>query len=146
GRDGESPLRGWLKRCAWLAAMNLGVTAVVTLGLWPLIAARFGNFSWLVFAGNLLLVPVMGAVILPSAMVALVVSAAFVGTMPGGWIERAAFGWVEWSLRAWLAVLRAVDRAGEGAYFRVPAEWSAAQGALYYAALLAFLWLLIRLR
>jgi ComEC/Rec2-related protein len=146
GRGGEPFLLTWLRRGAWLFAMNLGVTGLVTLGLWPLIAARFGTFSWLVFAGNLLLVPVMGAVILPSAMVALVISAAYVGSAPGGWVERALFGWLEACLSAWLWLLRAVDRLGGAAYFRVPPQWSAAQGALYYAALLGLVGLLIHLR
>jgi ComEC/Rec2-related protein len=136
---GGAPWRRWLRQGARLAWLNLLVTGVVTLGLWPLIAARFGTFSWLVFAGNLLLVPVLGAVILPAAMVALVVSLAWVASAPGAWLERAVFGFMELSLAAWLRVLRALDDLGAGLAFRVPADWSAMEGLAYYAALVALL-------
>jgi predicted membrane metal-binding protein len=145
-RGSGAPLRERMRHALWLLAMNVGVTGVVTLGLWPLIAARFGTFSWLVFAGNLLLVPAMGAVILPSAMVALAIGGALAGTAPGGWLERAVFGWLEGSLAAWLWVLRWVDRIGGGWVFQVPAHWSGRLGLIYYASLLLLLLVLIRLR
>ncbi len=145
-RESEPAWQGWPRRSVELLILNLGVTGVVTLGLWPLIAARFGTFSWLVFAGNLLLVPAMGAVILPSAMVALVISAAYAGSAPGSWVERLIFGWLELCLSAWLWVLRLVDRIGGGWFFRVPAEWSARQGAIYYLALIGLLVTLAQLR
>ncbi len=145
-RRSGSAWREWMRRGLGLLALNVGVTGVVTLGLWPLIAARFGTFSWLVFAGNLLLVPVMGAVILPSAMVALAISGAMAGTAPGGWLERAVFGWLEACLAAWLWLLRGVDRIGGGWVFQVPAHWSGRQGLLYYVSLLLLLLVLIRMR
>jgi ComEC/Rec2-related protein len=142
--DAQFRWRARARRWLWLGAMNVCVTAVVSLGLWPLIAARFGTFSWLVFAGNLLLVPVMGAVILPSALLALLAAAVHIGQPPGAWLERAMFGGVETALHAWLGMLRAVDRAGGGWVFQISFTWSTREVCAYYAALL--LWLMILFR
>lgn len=142
GGDAQFRWRARARRWLWLGAMNLGVTAAVSLGLWPLIAARFGTFSWLVFAGNLLLVPVMGAVILPSAMLALLTAALHVGHPPGAWLERAVFGWVETALWVWLGLLRAVDRVGGGWVFHVSFAWSARAVCAYYAVVV-LLWMIL---
>jgi ComEC/Rec2-related protein len=145
-RKGAPPLHRWLWHGLWLCWVNLAATAVVTLGLWPLIAARFGTFSWLVLAGNLLLVPIMGGVILPGAMVALAVAGLFLASPPESWLERAVFGSVELALKAWLWALRWLDRWGDGAVFRVSADWSAWEGIFYYLTLVALLTIVIRLR
>lgn len=144
--DPAGAWRARIGRWSHLLRMNVWVTAVVTLGLWPLIAARFGNLSLLVFAGNLLLVPAMGAVILPISMLALLVSLAYVGAPPGAWLERVSFALVEGSLTLWLAVLRFLDRAGPALVFRVKLDWDGRTGFVYYTVLIGLLALLIRWR
>lgn len=129
----------WLARAADAGAANLWVTLIVTLGLWPLIAERFHNFSFLVFAGNLLLVPAMELALLPVAMVALTTSLAFAAAAPGQWAERAAFGLLEAGLSVWVRVVHVLDRLGAGFVFRVVLDWPAQGFALYYAALLGAL-------
>lgn len=130
---------GRLARLAGAAGANLWVTLIVTLGLWPLIAARFHNFSFLVFAGNLLLVPAMELALLPVAMVALTVSLVFAGAAPGQWPKRAAFGLLEGGLDVWVWVVHVLDRLGSGLVFRVVLDWPPEGFALYYSALLAAL-------
>ncbi len=129
----------WLARLAGAGAANLWVTLIVTLGLWPLIADRFHNFSFLVFAGNLLLVPAMELALLPVAMVALTTSLAFAAAAPGQWPERAAFGLLEAGLSVWVRVVHVLDRLGAGLVFRVVLDWPAQGFAVYYAALLGAL-------
>jgi len=132
-------VRGWLARLGAACAENLWVTAIVTLGLWPLMAARFHNLSLLVFAGNLLLVPAMELALLPLAMAALATSALFATAAPGVWLERLVFGALELGLGAWARVVYALDRLGGAFVLRIHLGWTFAGFALYYGALLAAL-------
>jgi len=133
------PGPAWLARLLGAGIGNLWVTLIVTLGLWPLIAERFHNFSYLVFAGNLLLVPAMELALLPVAMVALTASLAFTHAAPGQWVERAAFGLLEMGLSVWVRVVHVLDRLGASLVFRVDLDWPARGFALYYFILLAAL-------
>ncbi|MFI5400829.1 MAG: ComEC/Rec2 family competence protein [SAR324 cluster bacterium] len=130
---------GWLGRLGAACAENLWVTGIVTLGLWPLMAARFHNLSLLAFAGNLLLVPAMELALLPLAMAALATSALFATAAPGVWLERAVFGALELGLSGWARVVYGLDRLGGAFYLRIHLDWTFAGFALYYGVLLAAL-------
>jgi ComEC/Rec2-related protein len=127
----------WPRRILGAAALNLLVTFWITAGLWPLIAAVFGRVSLLVFAGNLLMVPLMSVLVLPAGLAALAVNLTALGSPPGGWIERALLGVLELVLRGWIMLAEAIDRAGHLLVFRVELDWSARTWFIYYALLLA---------
>jgi hypothetical protein len=116
---------------------NLWVSAIVTLGLWPLIAARFHNLSLLAFLGNLLLVPAMELALLPLAMSALVVSAICSAAAPDVWAERLVYGALELGLHAWVFAVHVLDRLGGSLLLRLDLQWSAWGFLGYYLALLA---------
>ncbi|MBI4082098.1 MAG: ComEC/Rec2 family competence protein [Candidatus Lambdaproteobacteria bacterium] len=133
-------VRGWA-----LMRANLTVTAWVTLGLWPVVAATFGDFSLLVFAGNLILVPLMGAVLLPVALLAFGSSLAALGEPPGVWLERLAYGALEGVLWGWLWLIRMLAALGSDLVLKFRLEWPPEAFFAYYAALLLVL-LLLHLR
>jgi ComEC/Rec2-related protein len=119
------------------AALNLLVTFCITAGLWPLLALVFQRFSLLVFAGNLLMVPPMSVLVLPAGLAGLAANLAALGSVPGGWIERAVFAVLDAVLQGWIALAEAIDRAGAALIFHVTLHWSPRTWFLYYAALLA---------
>ena len=117
------------------AATNIVVTLAITVGIWPVLAMNFGRISLLVFMGNLLMIPVLSLLVLPSGLAALLVSWGHLGSIPGGWLERAVFAWLEWVLEAWLWLVKLIEKAGRGLVFRVDLDWNARHIFLYYALL-----------
>jgi ComEC/Rec2-related protein len=134
--------RRWLSRTLLLAGMNLMVTLAITVGIWPVVAIHFGQISLLVFLGNLLMIPLLSTVVLPGGIVALLVSLAHLGSLPGGWTERIVFGALEGVLEAWLWLIRLIDRAGSGLVLPVRLTWGPREVFLYYALLGAGIFLL----
>jgi len=141
--------RGLVPRGPWLAwgwawravALNLWVTGVVTLGLWPLSAAVFGQVSLLVFLGNLVLVPPMELVMLPVGLAAMGASLPLLGQPPGWFWEAWAYALVEQGYRFWARAAAWVAHLYDG---QVPVhlDWSSRGWVLYYALLLVGLaWL-----
>ncbi|MEE8395382.1 MAG: ComEC/Rec2 family competence protein [bacterium] len=140
-----SGFRSLLGRWFWLVGMNLWITLWITLGVWPLIALRFGNLSLLVFIGNLVMIPLLSVAVLPVGLLALCVSLFFVGSVPGGWVERFVFAGLEAVLQGWLWLVEAIDRVGSPLVFAVRLRWDTREIFLYYVFLLGFLFLLGRL-
>jgi hypothetical protein len=106
------------------------------------VAATFGDFSLLVFAGNLILVPLTGAVLLPVALLAFGSSLAALGEPPGGWIERLAYGALDGVLWGWLHLIRTLAAIGGALVLKFRLEWSPQAFFAYYAALLLLLLIL----
>jgi len=122
------------------AALNLLITFAITLGLWPLVSSVFERVSLLVFAGNLLLVPLMGVAILPAGLAAFAASLIALGSPPETALERLTFGVLDPLLSGWTAVVEALDRAGRFLVFDFKVEWSHRGWYIYYAGVtLAFL-------
>lgn len=141
-RTGAPPEGGppslWARLRAAVAT-NLAVTLAITLGIWPVLALSFGRISLLVFAGNLLMIPILGVLVLPSGLVALFISMAHLGRLPGAWLERAVFGWLDWVLGGWLWLVEAIDRVGGALVFPVELGWRSQHVFLYYFLLIASL-------
>ena len=144
GRTPGERRRGPVGRMVEAAGFNLMTTLLISLGLWPVIAHTFGQISLLVFAGNLLMIPLLSLVVLPSGLVALVVSFAHLGRMPGGWIESIAFGWLDWVLAGWLWIVHLIDRLGAWLVFGVKLNWGPREFFLYYLLLAGALGLAAR--
>ena len=136
--------RRWWSALLSGAALNLLITFWITLGLWPVLAAAFGRVSLLVFAGNLLMVPLLSAVVLPSGLLALATSLFHLGSLPGGWAERAVFGWLDWVLGSWVALVRLIDEAGAALVFRLELDWTPRAFIVYYLTLFLAYALLVR--
>ena len=118
------------------AALNLLVTLVVTAGLWPVISSAFERFSLLVFAGNLLLVPLMGVAILPLGLAAFLASLIGLGAPPETLLEQLTYGLLDAALLAWAGLVRALDEAGRAWVFHFRVAWAPGTWFLYYAGVL----------
>ncbi len=116
--------------------MNLWLTLLITLGLWPLVAATFGRVSLLVFAGNLLMVPVLSLLVLPLGLAGLAVSALHLGSAPGGLPERAVFAALDAALSGWVWLARTLDALGGALVLAVELAWPPGAYFAYYAVLL----------
>ncbi len=129
------PRTGFFSAVLRLVTLNLAVTFSITAGIWPLIAMHFGQVSFLVFLGNLLMIPLLSLVVLPGGLAALLVSLAHLDGVPGGWLERLVFGAMEGVLQGWLWAIRLIDRAGGGLVVPIRLDWGAREFFLYYALL-----------
>ena len=118
------------------AALNLLVTFTITAGLWPLISSVFERFSLLVFAGNLLLVPLMSVAILPLGLAAFLASLIALGAPPETLLEQLTFGLLDAALSIWAGLVHALDAAGRALVFHVRVEWAPRTWFLYYAGVL----------
>ena len=126
-----------------LALLNLTVTFAITVGIWPVVAHNFGQISFLVFLGNLVMIPILSMLVLPSGLLALLVSMVHLGGMPGGWAERAAFGWLELVLSGWLWTIHTLDELGRGLVVPARLDWGPQAFFAYYTlvfAAMALLW------
>jgi competence protein ComEC len=121
------------------AFTSLWLTAFITLGLWPVVAATFGQLSLMVFVGNLVMIPLLGWVILPLGLAGLGASLLRVGASPDAWIERLAFALLDPVLRGWVWLAEGLDRLGEAWIVTLRLELPAGAVLGYYAALLAAL-------
>ena len=111
---------------------SLLVTLVISLGLWPVIASTFGNFSLLVFAGNLLMIPVLSLLVLPIGILALTTSFLSLGQTPEGWLERFVFGLLDLVLQGWVWMIRGIEHMGKAFVLNVPIDWKPEGFFLYY--------------
>ena len=141
--------RAWrrrLRKFAGGALLNLWITAFITLGLWPLTVATFGRFSLLVFAGNLVMVPLMGLLVLPAGLMALGMSFFSLGAPPGGRGEELAFHVLEAVMTGWIWLVEGLERTGAGLIFAADLTASPWVVAAYYGLLLLAAHFLARLR
>jgi ComEC/Rec2-related protein len=134
---GTTRLRRWSRSAARATQVSLWMTLLITLGLWPVLATTFGSLSLLVFAGNLILIPLLGYLVLPLGLAGLAVNLAFAGSAPGAWPERVVMAALDAGLRGWIWVVERLDAFSALLVF--PARLHAAPGviAAYYALLLA---------
>lgn len=123
------------QRLRQAAALNLAITLAITLGIWPVLAMHFGQISLLVFLGNLLMIPILSLLVLPSGLAAMLLSWTQLGQVPGGWSERVVFGWLEWVLGVWLWLVRLIERGGDALIFPVRLAWRPQHVFWYYALL-----------
>ena len=135
----------WLRRIASASGFNLLSTTLITLGLWPVIATAFGQISLLVFVANLLMIPLLSLLVLPSGLLALLTSFVYLGALPGSWVERLVFGWLDLVLSFWLIVVRTIDTLGQPLVFHVDLAWSLRAYFLYYSLLISMIWILTRM-
>ena len=145
-RGGWSRWLRWRRKIAGGLLLNLWVTAFITLGLWPLTVATFGRFSLLVFAGNLVMVPLMGLLVLPAGLLALAMSFFSLGAPPGGWGEALAFHGLEAVMTGWIWLVEGLERIGAGLIFAAGLTVSPWTIAAYYGLLLLVAHFLVRLR
>jgi ComEC/Rec2-related protein len=139
----------WRRRLTLVAdgcRLNLWMTLLITLGLWPLATATFGQLSLLVFAGNLVMIPLLGLAALPLGLAAFLASLAHLQAAPGGWTERLAFGALDATLRAWVWLAELLDALGGALVIRWRSDMEPRAYLLYYALLLLLIWGLLRWR
>ena len=126
----------WRARLAEGCLLNLWVTLLISVGLWPLIASTFGSVSLLVFLGNLIMIPILSFLVLPLGLIALGISLAYLDAMPGAWPERLAFGALDALLTGWVWLVQVVERVGTALVFPVTLDWSPRTFFAYYAGVL----------
>ena len=144
---GRRGMRWWGRRWARIAegaGVSLWMTAFITAGLWPLTVPVFGRFSLLVFAGNLVMIPLLALLVLPAGLLALALSFVHLGGPPGAWDEWFAFAALERILTGWVWLVEGLDRLGGALVFTPELALSPRLAAAYYAALLLGIWALIR--
>jgi ComEC/Rec2-related protein len=122
------PLEG-----AWL---SLWMTALITLGLWPLVVVTFGRLSLLVFLGNLVLVPLLGLAVLPVGLAGLGASLLALGAPPEGWLERGSFAALDAVLQGYVWLVQRLDVLSRFAVLPLRPSWPPQAFAAYYALLL----------
>ncbi|MDH4249372.1 MAG: ComEC/Rec2 family competence protein, partial [Deltaproteobacteria bacterium] len=117
------------------AMLNLWVTFIILIGLTPLISAVFGQVSFLVFLGNLLMVPLMALVILPLGLLVLSASLWALGTPVEGVFERLIFSVADPVLRLWVRLAEILDALGAPLVRDYRLIWTPGQFFLYYLLL-----------
>ena len=123
-------------RLKWLVD-SLVITTFVSLGTFPILLNTFGRISLEVFWLNLILVPMMAIWILPVCLLGLAWSSLWLWSPPEMLGERFIFGVIEFSLEAWLNLLRWLQ--WEEWRFEIKGEWEPQYYVAYYAALLGLL-------
>lgn len=124
---------GSLVRVGRFCGVSLLITAAATLGTWPLIATAFQQIPLEAFWLNLIMVPLLGAVVLPICLAVALLSAFHLGTLPFGWLEHLGYGLVELVLETWLGLLRTLHGWGTWATLEIKLEWSTWYFLGYYA-------------
>ncbi len=112
-------------RAGRLLGMNLWISGFIILGLWPLTNYVFGRVSLLAFAGNLLVAPLLGLVILPISLVAMVTSLVLLGAPVGWWPEWTVFVILGWVLERWLDLVQWLRLHGSFLVLEHDLGWSA---------------------
>lgn len=125
-------------------AINLWLTAWITLGMWPLILTTFGRISLVVFIGNLVMIPVMSLLVLPLGVIALATSLALLDSAAGGMAEALVFTVLETSLRGWIALARFLDHLSEFLVITGQPHWPSQAYLLYYTVVLGAVWAVVR--
>jgi ComEC/Rec2-related protein len=129
-------LRRWARALLEGAWLNVWVTTLITLGLWPLVSVTFGRVSLLVFAGNLVMVPLLGAVVLPVGLAGLAVSLLHAWAAPGAWSERAVFALLDAVLRGWVWIVERLDALSGVLVLPLRPDWPPQAWAAYHGLLL----------
>ena len=123
-------------RLKWLVD-SLVITTAVSLGTSPILLNTYGRVSLEVFWLNLILVPMMAIWILPVCLIGLAWSSLWLWSPPEMLGERFIFGVIEFSLEAWLNLLRWLQ--WEEWRFEIKGEWEPQFYVAYYATLLGIL-------
>lgn len=124
---------GIVARAGRFLGASLLITTAATLGTWPIIATAFQRVPLEVFWLNLIMVPLMGAVVLPVCLAVALLSALHLGMTPFGWLEHLGYRLAELVLDAWLVVLRTLHGWGAWATLEVRLEWTSVHFFGYYA-------------
>lgn len=123
----------WLWNSTW-------VTGCVLLFIGPVLLQAFGAVAleslWL----NLILIPLLAAVVLPVCLLALLVGAASLGQPPEGWLEQQAFAGADFVLRQWVALLEHLHVSAGAVQLTVPETFGGTEALVYYALLLGVGW------
>ena len=124
---------GSLGRVWRFCRISLLITTAATLGTWPIIATAFQRVPLEVFWLNLVMVPLMGAVVLPICLAVALLSALHLGMTPYGWLEYLGYRLAELVLDVWLVVLRTLHGWGAWATLEIKLEWTVWHFLGYYA-------------
>ncbi len=122
----------WWHRLGIYCFNNILVTGIVLIGIWPILATYFREFSlepiWL----NLFMLPLLAFLVLPVGLIVLGVSFVSRSSPPFGWLETQAFQGMEWVLQLWLEVLTQLHEWGNVGRVSVPLDWEGWHYLLYY--------------
>lgn len=121
--------------------MNVWLTTLITLGLWPVLMSTFGQVPLLVFLGNLVMVPLLSLLVLPVGLVALLASLLNLGGPPGGFLEQSTFSLLEGVLSIWVLLVKGLDQLGGHLMAERMLEWKPQMVLAYYTVLLGLMWL-----
>jgi len=130
-------------RSKWLLD-SLVITTSVLLGIFPILLNAFGRVSLEVLWLKLILVPMLAIWILPVCLLGMAWSSLWLWSPPEMLRERFIFGVIEFSLEAWLNLLRWLQL--EEWRFEIKGEWETQFCVTYYATLLVVLGLVKRFR
>ncbi|MGK5094726.1 ComEC/Rec2 family competence protein [Deltaproteobacteria bacterium TL4] len=119
------------------------VTGSVSLGLWPILVSYFHAFSFEVFWLNLILIPLLGLVILPLCLIALLSSLVLLNEVPFHFLESWSFQLVEWGMQGWLWGLSHLHQWASWAQWHLSLEWEPFDFFLYYGST-GLLWYVLK--
>ena len=125
-----------LKRLVKYGLISIAITTAVMLGTWPVVASIFGRLSMETFWLNLVMVLLLGLFVLPSCLLALLVSALSLGNPPFGFLENSIFALTELVVQGWFSVLEFLHQWGNWASFPLTLDWGPPQFILYYTIIL----------
>ncbi|MBC8257811.1 MAG: ComEC/Rec2 family competence protein [SAR324 cluster bacterium] len=132
------------KRLAKYVLISIAITSAVMLGTWPVVASIFGRLSLETFWLNLIMVLLLAILVLPSCLLALVVSAFSLGNSPLGIYENSVFSLTELVVESWFSILKYLHQWGEWASFELSLDWGPVQFMLYYSSILVLGKILIK--
>ena len=137
--ENDSFRRRLLKYCL----ISIGITTAVMLGTGPVVAATFERITLETFWLNLVMVLLLGILVLPCCLLALLVSALSLGNLPFGFFEKNIFSLTEMVVESWYAILQNLHSWGSWASFNITLDWGPPHFILYYTFILGLSKLLI---
>ncbi len=123
--------------------ISIGITTAVMLGTGPVVAATFERITLETFWLNLVMVLLLGILVLPCCLLALLVSALSLGNLPFGFFEKNIFSLTEMVVESWYAILQNLHSWGSWASFNITLDWGPPHFILYYTFILGLSKLLI---
>ncbi len=127
-----------------MAINSLLITGSVLLGIWPIVATHFQQFSLEPFWLNMVMVPLLAFLVLPFCFAAFFHSLFLFNAPPFTFLEQELFQLSEWSLKIWLEILSLLHHWGSWGTFSVQIEWEGWHYGLYYLSTLLFYYVLLR--
>lgn len=124
------------KRLIKYCLISIGITSAVMLGTWPVVALAFERISLETFWLNIVMVLLLGILVLPFCLLALLVSAFSLGSPPFGFFENSIFWLTELVVEGWYAILENMHSWGSWASFQIKLEWGPPQFIVYYVVIL----------